>query len=211
MQTEQLIAKLQAEAAENPPPRALRWPLAALGAVLAAGLALLGTIGVRPDFMQAIETVRFDFKFLLTAILAGATLLVLRELARPTGDKRKLIFLVLPVLLLVGSVLVELAMVPQALWETRMMGTNSMACLITIPLFGLVPLGLFLYTSAERAPLRPRLQGALCGLAAAAISAFFYAAHCIDDSPLFVATWYPSASAILVAAGALIGQRLLRW
>ncbi|MER0239757.1 NrsF family protein [Fulvimarina sp. MAC8] len=211
MQTDQLISQLQAEAAENPRLAVLGWPLAALGGIVATALAMVATIGVRPDFFSALETVRFNFKFLLTAIFAGTALLALKELARPTGDKRKLAFLSVPLLMLCASVIAELATIPQGLWESRMVGTNFASCLTTIPLFGIVPLGLFLYASSKRAPLRPTLQGALCGLAAAAIGAFFYAAHCTDDSPLFVATWYPIASAILVATGALIGRRLLRW
>lgn len=211
MQTDRLIAELQADAAATPRPKVLRWPLVASSAVAAAALAFVATIGVRPDFTEALQTIRFDFKFVLTAILAGTALLALKELARPTGDERKLVGLLVPFLLLLGSVVIELSVVPKAFWEMRMVGKNAVSCLLTIPLLGLVPLSLFLYASSKRAPLRPVLQGALSGLAAAGIGAFFYAAHCSDDSPLFVATWYPLGSAILVAAGALIGWRVLRW
>jgi hypothetical protein len=37
-----------------------------------------------------------------------------------------------------------------------------------------------------------------------------YAAHCTDDSPLFVATWYTLATALVTAIGALLGVRFLR-
>ncbi|TIM18804.1 MAG: DUF1109 family protein, partial [Mesorhizobium sp.] len=37
------------------------------------------------------------------------------------------------------------------------------------------------------------------------------AAHCFDDSPLFVATWYTIAIAILAALGAFGGRLLVRW
>ena len=45
----------------------------------------------------------------------------------------------------------------------------------------------------------------------AGVGALLYATHCPDDSPLFVAIWYGSATAIVVAIGALAGARLLRW
>jgi hypothetical protein len=35
--------------------------------------------------------------------------------------------------------------------------------------------------------------------------------HCPDDSPLFVAVWYPIAIAFMTAVGAALGARLLRW
>ena len=53
--------------------------------------------------------------------------------------------------------------------------------------------------------------GAVAGLAAGGIAAAIYAWHCPDDSPLFLATWYSLAIAIVVAAGFLLGRRLLRW
>jgi hypothetical protein len=33
----------------------------------------------------------------------------------------------------------------------------------------------------------------------------------MDDSPLFMATWYGIATVIVAAAGAFLGARLLRW
>jgi hypothetical protein len=35
--------------------------------------------------------------------------------------------------------------------------------------------------------------------------------HCPDDSPFFVAVWYSSAIAVVVAAGYFTGLRLLKW
>jgi len=61
------------------------------------------------------------------------------------------------------------------------------------------------------APSRPGLAGTVAGLLAGAIGAALYATHCPDDSPLFVATWYGLGLAIVTAAGAAIGTRLLRW
>lgn len=61
------------------------------------------------------------------------------------------------------------------------------------------------------APTSPALAGAVAGLAAGGLAATFYAAHCTDDSPLFVATWYPLAIAMLAAAGAVAGRLAVRW
>jgi hypothetical protein len=61
------------------------------------------------------------------------------------------------------------------------------------------------------APRDPGRTGAVAGLAAASSAASFYAVNCFDDSPLFVITWYPLATSILVACGYLLGRRILRW
>ncbi|MFC6491272.1 NrsF family protein, partial [Nitratireductor sp. GCM10026969] len=57
----------------------------------------------------------------------------------------------------------------------------------------------------------PALAGAAAGLLAGGLAATFYAAHCTDDSPLFVAVWYTIAVAMLALVGAAIGSRLARW
>jgi hypothetical protein len=65
--------------------------------------------------------------------------------------------------------------------------------------------------AASQAPTRPALAGAVAGLLSAGLAATLYAAHCTDDSPLFVATWYTIATALVTAVGALIGSRVLRF
>jgi hypothetical protein len=42
------------------------------------------------------------------------------------------------------------------------------------------------------------------------LAATVYAAHCTDDSPLFVATWYSIGIAGITAVGAAAGSRVLR-
>ena len=61
------------------------------------------------------------------------------------------------------------------------------------------------------APTRPVLAGAVAGLAAGGLAAAFSAAHCTDESPLFVATWYTIAIAMLAALGAMLAPRVARW
>jgi hypothetical protein len=91
------------------------------------------------------------------------------------------------------------------------MGHNAMVCMSSIPVIAAVPLGLMLYAIRQGAPARPARAGAIAGLIAGGIAAFFYAAHCFDDSPLFVATWYTIAIGVVTTVGALVGGRVLRW
>jgi hypothetical protein len=109
------------------------------------------------------------------------------------------------------AVMLELAVVPEADWLRRLVGTNMIDCLLAIPLIGLGPLALFILALRNAAPSRPALAGAVAGLAAGGIAATFYASHCTDDSPLFVATWYTLAVAALAIAGAFAGRAFARW
>jgi hypothetical protein len=76
--------------------------------------------------------------------------------------------------------------------------------LISLPLLAAALIGL-----RHGAPTRPAVTGAIAGLLSSGLAATLYAAHCTDDSPLFVATWYTLATALVTVAGALAGRRVL--
>jgi hypothetical protein len=103
-------------------------------------------------------------------------------------------------------------MLPQRLpMMTRLVGSNSRICLTAIPLMSLPLLAAALIGLRHGAPSRPAVAGAIAGLVSAGLAATLYASHCTDDSPLFVATWYSIATALVTAIGALAGSRMLRF
>ncbi|MDP3897992.1 MAG: NrsF family protein, partial [Mesorhizobium sp.] len=133
-------------------------------------------------------------------------------LARPGAARRtRALLLAAAPLLLAVAVAVEFLAVPPEAWAARWIGTNIAVCLTYIPLIGIGPLALFLAALRHGAPTRPALAGMVAGLLAGGIAATFYAAHCTDDSPFFVATWYTIAVAGLAIIGALGGRAVLRW
>jgi hypothetical protein len=83
--------------------------------------------------------------------------------------------------------------------------------MLSIPAIAALPLALMLFALREGAPAGPARAGAIAGLIAGGFGAFFYAAHCPDDSPLFVATWYTLGIGFVTAVGAIIGAKVLRW
>jgi hypothetical protein len=212
VKTDDFIDALSHDApvAEHSPRRAMA--IAVAGGVLVAGALLMLTLHPRPDFSAAMRTMRFDFKFVVTLLLAGTAFLVLRDMARPEIQRSRLraALLAAPVLLLLGVGL-EMIAIPRELWMPRMVGHNMRFCTTFIPLFSLGPLALMLWALRRGAPARPVWTGAMAGLVAGGIGAAFYAAHCFDDSPLFVAVWYTLAIAFVAGLGALLGSRFLRW
>ena len=210
MRTDDLIAALQADRRPATIPLATAWWGAVAVAAVIAAAVFLATIGPRPDIATAAHTMRFLFKFVATATLAASAFAVLRVLSRPDAG-RALPWLAAAPALLAIAIGLELAAVPAGDWGRRLVGSNSMVCLTYIPLIGIGPLAVFLLALRHGAPTRPVLAGAVGGLLAGGLAATFYAAHCTDDSPLFVATWYTLAVALLAALGALAAWRLARW
>lgn len=212
MKTDDLIKALDADAGGRTLPLRSAWWIAAGVAAVIAAVVFFATIGPRPDIAAAAGTVRFLFKFVFTAALAVSAFGLIRALSAPgeaTGKAAR--WLLAAPLLMAVAIALELVTAPSGDWGARLVGTNSLICMSFIPLIGIGPLAVFVAVLRYGAPTRPTLAGAVAGLVAGGLAATFYAAHCFDDSPLFVATWYTIAIAGLTGLGALGGRFLVRW
>ena len=212
MKTDDLIRAIAEDAPVSGPAPQTRMALAlAAGAVVATLLFWL-LLGPRADAIASLDSLRFLLKFVVTlSLLVTAAGLVLR-LVRPgtPAGAWRIALLLGPGLLALG-VAAELSALPASGWLAALTGSNARVCLTYIPLMGLAPLLLLLLAMRRGAPTEPAQAGAVAGLVAGGLAAALYAAHCPDDSPLFVATWYVIAIAMLAGLGALLGRRLLRW
>lgn len=212
MQTDDLIKALKADIAKPAMPLGHAWWVAAVLATIVAAVAFFILLGPRPDIAAAMHTLRFVFKFVLTLTVAATAFALLRVLSRPGANVRGVVpWLALGPTLIVAAVVAEVFIVPADQLPMYWWGRNIYVCLTFIPLIGLGPLAVFLAALRHGAPTRPGLAGAIAGLLAGSLAATFYAAHCTDDSPLFVATWYTLAIAALMALGMGLSLRLARW
>lgn len=212
MKTEDLIKAISADAEMHQPSLRLSFA-AALVAGLAVSIALFQMeLGVRGNAWESLGTIRFPFKFVLTLSLAIPALIAAYRLARPEAKLGKLVWLMLiaPVLM-IGAIGLELAAVPVETWWGRLTGETAFSCVTSIPAMALAPLIAMVAVLRYGAVTRPRLASLAAGLATAGLSATLYASHCPNDSPLFVATWYSIATAIVVLFSLLVAPRLLRW
>jgi hypothetical protein len=212
VKTSELIAALAADPVPEPI-RLGRRVAAALVIGFAGSVALYFLLlGPRPDVVAACRSMRFWLKFVDSFAFALPSLLLTLRLARPDAKPTALaLWLIAPFILLGAGVVVELLVVPQSEWMSRLMGANAMHCTIMIPMLAAPVLAALIVALRAGAPLHPALTGALAGAAAAGVAALVYASSCPDDSPLFVATWYPLATLICMGVGALAGRRFLAW
>jgi hypothetical protein len=212
METDQLIRTLAADNVHRAKPVGFVLALALLSAAPASVAIFFAVLGVRPDVMSAMHNPFFDLKFVVTMALATSAIVIGLHLSRPEASLHGWAWLLLiPAGLLVGGIASEM-MLPQRLpMMTRLVGSNSRVCLAAIPLMSLPLLAAALIGLRHGAPTRPAVAGAVAGLLSAGLAATLYAAHCTDDSPLFVATWYTISTALVTAIGALAGPRVLRF
>ena len=212
MRTQDLIAALAADTPPTGPSigKGLAWAM--LASIPAAALVMQVSLGMRADFVASLSDPRFLFKFAVTGTLAVLTVCSVLRLARPqSGGGGLRAAIAASCLLLACGVALELLVLPEPLWMPRLVGRNALTCLTFVPLISLAPLALVLLALRRGAPAAPARAGLAAGIASGALGAFFYAAHCPDDSPLFVAVWYSIGIAIVALTGAILGRRLLRW
>jgi len=212
MKTEALIRALVADSGRPVEPLG-RYLLAGVlaGAVLAVVLFIV-SLHVRPDLGQALHTPLFVYKLLVATSLAVTSGALLSQIARPlpTSGRHRSLLLVTPGLLAIG-VCVELWTQPAEAWLPRLVGHNAAHCLSLIPLLAAGPVLCLLVTLKRGAPAQPAFAGAVAGLVSSGVGATLYALTCPDDSPLFVATWYTLAVAVVTGVTAYTGRRMLRW
>jgi len=212
MKTEQLIRTL---AADNVHRARSVGSVLALGLLAAAPVSLalfLLEFGVRPDVMTAMHNPFFDLKFVVTLAMAIAAIAVSLHLSRPEVSLKGWWWLLLiPAGILAVGIASEMMMPQRAPMMVRLIGSNSRICMTAIPLMSLPLLAGALIGLRHGAPTRPAVAGAVAGLLSAGLAATLYAAHCTDDSPLFVATWYTIATALVAGLGALAGSKVLRY
>lgn len=213
MRTEDLIASLAREL--RPVPRHVLGRRVALGMVLGGAVSLLlipATIGFRHDLGAAVRAFPFWMKLAYAVALGIVALDGTMRLGRPdresAGDLR---LLALPVLLLAGIAIAELAHAPASEWPLLWLGSSWHSCPWVVLLLSLPILAGLCWAFRRLAPTRLRLAGAAAGLSAGAWSAALYCLHCPEASAMFVLTWYSLGIALAAALGALLGPILLRW
>jgi hypothetical protein len=212
METEQLIRTLAADNAHRARPVGFVLALALVAAVPVSVSMFLAGLGVRSDVMTAMHNPFFNLKFVETLALAVSAIVVSLHLSRPEASMKGWGWLLLlPLAILAAGIASEMMMPQEVPMMTRLIGSNSRVCLTAIPLMSLPLLAGALIGLRHGAPSRPAVAGAIAGLLSAGLAATLYASHCTDDSPLFVVTWYTIATALVTAAGALVGSKVLRF
>ena len=181
------------------------------GAVVTLALVAAG-LGFRPDLSLAMHGFSFWMKWTYTVSLGILAIAATVRLARPEAPPMRWLWLLaVPILLLAGIGLGELADTPTRDWLAMWLGQSWLVCpwlvlALSMPIF----IGL-LWSFRRLAPTRLRAAGAAAGLAAGAWAATLYCLHCPEVSAIFVLTWYSLGIGLAAALGALIGPYFLRW
>jgi len=213
MKTDDLVAMLAAGPTAAPRRAAARRLELALlaGLPLSFGILWAG-YGIRPDLLQAMFWPMFWMKLLFPVTIAVAAFVMAQRLGRPgVRVRRSWLGVAVPVAMVWGMAGFALFDAPPGERMPLLMGQTWRTCLVSIGFIGLPVFVAALFAMKGLAPTRPALAGAASGAFAGGVGAAIYALHCPELAAPFLAVWYIGGMAVPVAAGALIGPRLLRW
>ena len=210
MQTDGLIQELSKQAKpvkRLPPPyqRCICW-LGSAMLCLGVGVAL---IGLRPDFDEKWMTGAFLVQAALTLSVAVLSAVGAFTLSVPSEEKRALTGLA-PLVALgswIAFLIISLMMSPEGMLSPG----SGMACVRDIIILALPPAGILFFMIHRAAPLMLRWAGVLISLSVAAFGALGTQLICRNDDLPHILMWHVIPVLVIGGAGAILGERLLRW
>ena len=213
MKTDDLIRLLAADTLPVERRAAPRRVALALLAGVPLALAIVALLyGLRPDLAQAVQWPMFWLKLMFGVAIAAGGFVALQRLGRPGVPMgSSWLVMAMPVLLVWAMAAFVLAAAPQDLRVSLVLGETWRTCTASIAFISL-PVFIAAFVALRTlAPTRPAWAGACAGAMAGGAAAAVYALHCPELAAPFLAVWYVLGIAVPVAAGALLGPRLLRW
>ena len=213
MKTDDLISLLAADTAAVPRSAASNQIAIAMAVgIPLAVVAMLLTMGTRPDLAQAVVVPMFWMKVLFPAAVACAGFATLARLARPgVGALAGQWAIAAPVLLLWMMAIAAYASAPPSDRAAMVWGQSWRICTLSVLMIS-VPVFVAAFFALRRlAPTRLVQAGACAGVLSGAAGAAIYAFHCPETALPFMAIWYVAGIAIAAGIGAALGPRLLRW
>jgi hypothetical protein len=210
MSTPDLIRHLAADLTPRPAaPIAGRLAVVTVAASLLC-LTLILTLFSRNPHLANGVTMPVAVTAAVGTVLAFGAFGMMLRLSYPEGRAQSG-WLIAPAAILLLGLAVEISQLPRVEWLQRMVGSTPLACFFSVLLLSLPVMLAALFVLRQGAPSRPGLSGAMAGLLAGAITMVLYTLHCPEDSLLYVTAWHVSAIGLLAGAGALLGNRWLRW
>lgn len=213
MKTDDLVSLLAADTVAVPRHAAARQIAMAVAAGAAITLlAMLATIGARPDLQRAAHDPMFWMKVTFPAMVALGSFATLGRLARP-GVNVGLgpAAIALPIFLVWTMSIWAYLGAPPAARAAMVWGETWKICTLSIVMISTPVVAAAFLALRRLAPTRPARAGACAGWLGGAVGAVVYALRCPETALPFMAIWYVAGMAVPAAIGAALGRRFLRW
>ncbi len=213
MKTDDLISLLATDTAAVPRSAASSQIAIAMAVgIPLAIVAMLLTMGARPDLSQAIGMPMFWMKVLFPAAVACAGFATLTRLARPGVSAHVGQWAIVALILLLWLMAISAyASAPPSERAAMVWGQSWRICTLSVLMIS-VPIFVTAFLALRRlASTRLVEAGGCAGVLSGAAGAAIYAFHCPETALPFMAIWYVAGIAAMAGIGGALGPRLLRW
>lgn len=189
------------------------------GLIYAFGCGTIGSailmflfVPPNPDLGNVVRLLPFWEKLAFAGAIAAASLFAVSRLSRPGGRlDGALPALMAPVAAMGLLAAMTLLAADPAERLSLLMGKTWAVCPFLIAMLAAPVFAATLWAMRALAPTRLRLAGAAAGLLSGATGALVYCFHCPELDAPFIVVWYLLGILIPAAAGAVFGEKLLRW
>lgn len=210
MRTQDLISALAADTLPQPPV-IRQMGRALLPAVALSVVAFILFWGVRPDIWATLGSLPV-LKTLGPLALVALSVAYALALSHPGVAHQSRGVALGAMIALFGLVFLVVFAQQGLTGLVDALSTPSLlVCLLSVPVLATPLLAAMLWGLSSGASMRPRVTGAVAGLAAGAAAAAIYSFYCDKDMVLFVLPAYSVAIGSVVLAGVLLGPRALKW
>lgn len=175
--------------------------------ILAIAL-ILSVLGIRPDWLQAIQVGALLWKPAIFFLTLSGSMLLVTDISRPTGKIKPVHFV--PLLLALAILIWRLtsAKIDFASLDSY----SAYICLSVITSGGAMVMGMvWLFWLRKAATPHPALLGSLAGVSAGSLVAAAYSLHCNQDAGIYVSVYYIPPIFLLSLAGGVLGRNKLKW
>jgi hypothetical protein len=211
MKTDDLIRHLGANPAAVPF-RSEPLVIVVTATVAVCSILFLALLGVRPDFLTALQSPVVAAKTAIPASIFILSLCAVVLSARPAfPEKRPGRAAAIPALVAAGLWIWAFASLPPDRRFAEVGAISLSECVGLITLLSVLPSVVIIALLRNGATLSPRRSAFLAGLAASSGATTGYSFFCIQDNPLFYVTWYGAAMLIVAFMTAWLAERFLRW
>jgi hypothetical protein len=214
MKTDDLIKQLSQDL--KPAPKAMRAGLFAVSGVAIGLLVVIGSLGlysVRSNFLECCKDPRFLVDLLLSSFLLGGGLWMVAKLRSPTFQVQSWQWVSFAVVF--G---LDLSLHLLQVWSSDKyaiaagLDSQGFSCSAVALQTAIVPMALYIWQSKSGASVFPKQSGIFAAMAAWGAGSLMICAHCPVESSLHILIWHLMLPGILlIAVGAGLGQKFLKW
>ena len=184
------------------------------GCLVMIAALILGLIGLRGDYINAMQTGAMFWKPSIFFFIWFGSILMITDLSRPGSSLKKqhIIPVLIGFLILLWQITSQISEYSFQAMIQSLNAKSAITCILIILVGGAMVMGMtWKFWLSKTASDRPMFLGFLAGLSSSTLVATAYALNCDKDSVLYIFVYYIFSILTLSLVGSILGKKFLQW